>query len=663
MRLSNLYQLILIILFCCSGLQNMKAEITDLCTVAIYRCANDGSGIVVTIVIGYQSVTGEWLDCTTFNLPMGWTYLPGSEIGTFTNADGNYISDTGNSVTFGTAGFCPGGDSDLSIFGEGPNSFSFTIVPPAGWNAGDCDPFTPDGDPIVGITWDYFGDGYGEASASSPGNNGEATEPFDATDSPEFSVCETTGIIPIAESEITVCPQEQVSLGLDPSLQLGCVENYLVQFDDSMGGTGGIAGGFNVAFDAASNTFDAGVLGVIETNGLDSLGGTWCVTAFIVSGQNVCTISETLCITYLDTNDPTCQNISTCTANFGSFTDECDFIVPGPDCMLDQLITPGNTAGYEIFYETDGSSSIDGIINASGAYTTGQDILNNASSGLPGEVIFFGMPGDCDGIPKPSSVFCTPFTLDVYIVPVEYITDASVTLNATCPIETITIVLNPTQDNLTYVETPGNCDTPATVTVGFDFGDGAGNAPDGDLDDPEDAICGIIESPIPASPPCDGADNIETTPPLTATELAGLLGFAAPECYTDVTATAEALCSSVPCSNCNDPCANNTGDPLPCTYDPEYDVCDDACEFTTDTYNNTTCECDFILITPDCDDNNPSTDDGYNEANCACINTPNTDMEVPTVGEWGLIILGLLMLITAVAGIRQRGIMSKQILH
>jgi len=76
MRLSNLYQLILIILFCCSGLQNMKAEITDLCTASRYFCANDGSGIVVIIVTGYQSESGAVklvhlpiLTATTFPIP------------------------------------------------------------------------------------------------------------------------------------------------------------------------------------------------------------------------------------------------------------------------------------------------------------------------------------------------------------------------------------------------------------------------------------------------------------------------------------------------------------------------------------------------------------------------------------------------------------------
>ena len=38
--------------------------------------------------------------------------------------------------------------------------------------------------------------------------------------------------------------------------------------------------------------------------------------------------------------------------------------------------------------------------------------------------------------------------------------------------------------------------------------------------------------------------------------------------------------------NCTDPCANNTGDALPCTYAPDYNVCDDGCDLTTDVYDH-----------------------------------------------------------------------------
>lgn len=114
----------------------------------------------------------------------------------------------------------------------------------------------------------------------------------------------------------------------------------------------------------------------------------------------------------------------------------------------------------------------------------------------------------------------------------------------------------------------------------------------------------------------------------------------------------DAVSLDIVCSVCEDPCANNTGGTLPCTYDPDYNVCDDSCEFTTDTFNDATCECEFVLTIPDCDDGNPDTSDMYNEASCQCVNTFLD--EVPTVGEWGLIILGLLLSITAIVGIRQK---------
>jgi len=823
MRLSTLHHLIFITLFCCFGWQNAKADITNPCTTAVYQCDFNGSGgILVTIIVDYESATEEWLDCVTFNLPAGWVYVPGSELGTGTNADGNYVTDTGNSVTFGTLGFCPGGDSDFSTLGEGPNSFSFIMLPPPGWDPGDCN-LEADGDPIP-ITWDYAGDGYGEAGATISGVNAPPTVPFDATDN--FSLCDFD-IIPVDETLIFACPQEAAPFVIEPLSEPRCGGDIILFFDDSNGGTGGVPGGFNLTNISLPYYFDADLNGLLSANGYPPFGGTWCVIGvFTVANLVGCEQTEEVCIVYDNSDNPACTDIPTCTANFSTYTDECDFVVPGPDCMLDELVN--------------------GIISASGAYTTGQDILNNLNSGLPGEVIFFENFGDCNAIPKITLTGCTPLTIDVYIVPIEY--DAIGSPNAlasTCAVETITITLNPNQDGLIYVETPGDCDTPATISIGYDLGggDGSGDEPDGDLNDPADILCSVIESPLPATPPCNSADNIETTPPLTATELANLLGFADPACYNDVAATAEAVCPSiacpvcgaeapslavnqttcpdgsmgaplslatsggtsnpgeiteyifsdnagtisgfttlaeaeaaiagfapedevclnvityvqteldavmaqtdicfggllsglgfpltgatfeeiydavvnvggnnmvtisdieglvvgmnggpglggtsdasfivglppgaivcpdippfcyqlntlcimgveyVTCPTCDDPCANNTGELAPCTYDPDYNVCDDACEFTTDTYNNATCQCDFVLTIPDCDDSNPDTDDSYNEVNCLCVNTPTNIENIPTLGQWGLIILSLLMLITAVVGIRQR---------
>lgn len=71
--------------------------------------------------------------------------------------------------------------------------------------------------------------------------------------------------------------------------------------------------------------------------------------------------------------------------------------------------------------------------------------------------------------------------------------------------------------------------------------------------------------------------------------------------------------------NCTDPCANNTGDSLPCTYDPDYNVCDDNCSLTTDIYDENTCAC---VYTPNVDDGCDLTEDSFDAANCEHIHEP-----------------------------------------
>jgi len=253
---------------------------------------------------------------------------------------------------------------------------------------------------------------------------------------------------------------------------------------------------------------------------------------------------------------PPCAPITiNCSADFDGATSDCNgTVVFGPNCSLDSDLTdPGNVAQFEIFYETDGTGG-DGILDAVSGYTTGADILENLNSVAPGEVVFFGNPGDCSGV---TSVFgnasCEPFTLDVYLSTIEY--DAAgnpVAINADCPVETVTLVFNPEQGAVTILETAGDCNNPATATVGFDNGDGLGGVPDGDLDDPEDFICGTYESALPSAYPCGtGADNTEAIPTLAAADLATAFGGADPACYTDIAFTATAVCPSAACPPCD----------------------------------------------------------------------------------------------------------------
>jgi len=103
---------------------------------------------------------------------------------------------------------------------------------------------------------------------------------------------------------------------------------------------------------------------------------------------------------------------------------------------------------------------------------------------------------------------------------------------------------------LTIVETPGDCNIPATALIGFDKGDGAGGAPDGDLDDPEDRVCCNAQSGLPSVYPCGAGMNTSDIPTLTASELALTLNSTSSECYMDVTFAAQAVCPSVVCPPC-----------------------------------------------------------------------------------------------------------------
>ena len=88
-------------------------------------------------------------------------------------------------------------------------------------------------------------------------------------------------------------------------------------------------------------------------------------------------------------------------------------------------------------------------------------------------------------------------------------------------------------------------------------------------------------------------------------------------------------CGDVP--GCVDPCAPNfnataTVDDGSCqTYDT---VCDDGCQYTTDSYDPNNCACVNTLNTPSCDDADDCTTDSYDAANCACMNT-----EIQACGE------------------------------
>ncbi len=313
--------------FWCLGLQAAFADVTAPVASGTYTCNGDGT-VQLTMTVTYTSTTFEWLDCVSFTFPTGWDFAG--------NPAGDAINDVGsagNLAAFGTTGFCPGGDSDLSVLGGSPYTFIFDMTPPAGWTEADC-ATAGDGD-AISFTWDYAGDGYGEAGASSPGTNGDPTTQTDLTDAGSTippPPCNAGTLV--NAGPVDVCPGDFVDFAVtNDTIPTGGA--YNIQFDDSMGGTGGLAGGFTLTGVTLPYNFDAGVNGVMAANNLDNLLGTWVLTGVALDDAGLdCSLTTGFTINFLDVSDPSCTVITTCEA--GAVTN------PGP---LD--LCPSETTIFE----------------------------------------------------------------------------------------------------------------------------------------------------------------------------------------------------------------------------------------------------------------------------------------------------------------------------
>lgn len=108
-----------------------------------------------------------------------------------------------------------------------------------------------------------------------------------------------------------VCPDDTAWIALN-GLQSSPAD-FSVGFDDSQGGTGGLAGGFTiVGIDAVDFPWgiDTSLQGILSFNGLPSLGGTWVVTVYATDASDInCDSTVTTTVTFLDANDPACNVI------------------------------------------------------------------------------------------------------------------------------------------------------------------------------------------------------------------------------------------------------------------------------------------------------------------------------------------------------------------
>jgi len=373
---------------------------------------------------------------------------------------------------------------------------------------------------------------------------------------------------------LTVCPGEPFTLDVvGDTITSG---GYNVFFSDTeqndgvtQTGSGGIAGGFNItgigSLPYVSNETLNGLIGPGSQNPqFDVLSGTWYLfgVALNESGEACSATATGVAVTFLDASDAACQgDTPVCDANPDAptsapvcgGTDTPATVNFGGACALDSNVDAGNQAGFSIFYETDGTEFVDAGANGT-VYATGAEILANLNTDNAGETNFFGSFGDCSGIDAAATFTnpaLTPFTLDVYIVPVEASGDGTVlAIDGDCPVTVVTLTVNPNAPEV--VATEGTCDVDGTATVGYDLDDGAGGGPNGVIDAEEGDIVITtltVDSDDLLQYPCGGAGT-QADSTITAAELETALGVAAGSgCYTDITVSA--VCPSPECPPCD----------------------------------------------------------------------------------------------------------------
>ena len=215
--------------------------------------------------------------------------------------------------------FQAGGTYAFSICnGPGAGTWvpEFTILAPSG----AVDAFGPgDGDGCT-ITWTATENGaytivINEAGNCPGGPNTSTNNGYPALTCISGAVCPTT---PCAAGELTatapvsVCgPGATFDIATDGTEVIPPNGGHGWFFNDELGGTGGLAGGFTLTGVPASGTFDSDLNGVLSTNSLPLLEGIWViksVTYILVSNPSgtVCSTStDSLIVNFSPTAPPT----------------------------------------------------------------------------------------------------------------------------------------------------------------------------------------------------------------------------------------------------------------------------------------------------------------------------------------------------------------------
>lgn len=579
---------------------------------AIYT--NNGTGLDVTVTIGWGSNTSEWVDGFVVTIDGVDYYVEGG-----TGAWG----DPG-SVFFGTP------PSQFGTFTASPTTVTITIPYPAGWMSGD----------VISIMIDGYGDAYGDDPSGA--NSVYLDETIDAAE-----------LIPVACSAVvdvnipaSICVDDEVAFTFGP----GCVAD--LEFDNV--GTSGF--GFVVYDDPATAQFgDPLPAGGVGADILTDPNYIYFATNGPVSGQGAGGCDDTGIIF-----PPGFFNILT----------DCNPVsleigVFGADVANLNNTTPANPIGCDIIpftmviYPTPTASSleIDGCV----ATITGacpDDVLTltggNGSGSASGNVVTYSLDPEGDGevsaevtldianaggcaagfiftpgdvlaptVTCPATAACmTEETVSADLVPEDYLylfvdvigddsfldeigIDVSVNGGA---VQTVlpfgTFPNGPTTGSIVIGPILLGIGGPYTIdiTVNDAFGDGLSFPGNGTITiyNGQDATGAVLFTASGNYGFNIGATGVAVSPNISTTGVWSGTGITTDN--GDGTATFMAEMNG--------------------TYTLSYTFADLSGCVTTAT-------CDIAVS--DC-----------------------PEVDIPTVGEWGLIILGLMMSITAIVGIRQR---------
>ncbi len=257
------------------------------------------------------SPTGGWTD---FNTTFGGapcddgTGCPFNEITAF---------QVWASEAYAVDGFIAGGTYAFSMCnGSGAGSWvpEFTIIAPSG----AIDAFGPgDGDGCT-ITWTASEDGIyliviNEAGQCGGGTNLQTDNGFPALTCLSGATCpdvpcEAGGLS--TTDPVTVCgPDATFFIETDGSEVIPATGGHGWAFSDELGGTGGLAGGFNFVGEPSSGTYNSDLNGVMSSNLLDLLEGPWVIRSIAyqdASGNVICSVStDSLIVTFSPNEPPT----------------------------------------------------------------------------------------------------------------------------------------------------------------------------------------------------------------------------------------------------------------------------------------------------------------------------------------------------------------------